>query len=29
VAVLAASPQVLQRLLEPRPANLPAPARDG
>jgi len=29
VAVLAASPKVLQRLLEPRPANLPAPARGG
>ena len=27
VAVLAASPEVLQRLLEPRPADLPAPVR--
>jgi hypothetical protein len=29
VAVLAASPQMLQRLLEPRPADLPAPVRYG
>jgi len=28
VTVLAASPQVLQRLLEPRPADLPPPGRD-
>ena len=29
VAILAASPQVLRRLLEPRPAHLPPPAHQG